>query len=74
MRFSEYEALINNSFGLRIKQDGEIVELYKTGKIIDKLLALQGLKDSVKPADKKVLQQKMEEAGLKPIVQQVFRR
>ncbi len=74
LRFSEYEALINNSFGLRIKQDGEIVELYKTGKIIDKLLALQGLKDSVKPSEKKVLQQKMEEAGLKPIIQQVFRR
>lgn len=74
MRFSEYEALVNNSFGLRIKQDGEIVELYKTGKIIDKLLALQGLKDSVKAGDKKVLQQKMEEAGLKPVIQQVFRR
>jgi Fe-S cluster assembly iron-binding protein IscA len=74
LRFSEYEAIVNNSFGLRLKSDGEIVELYKTGKIIDKLLAIQGYKDSVKPAEKKVLQQKMEEAGLKPIIQQVFRK
>ena len=74
LRFSEYEAIVNNSFGLRLKSDGEIVELYKTGKIIDKLLAIQGDKDSVKPADKKLLQQKMEEGGLKPIIQQVFRK
>jgi hypothetical protein len=74
LRFSEYEAITNVPFGVRVKPEGEIVELYKTGKIIDKLLQIQGVKDSVNAAEKKNFQLKLEEAALKPIIQQIFRK
>ena len=73
-KFLEYEALQNIPFCARIKQTGEVIELYKTSKIIDKVLSLRGIKDSIKENEKKAFQQNVEEGGLRPIVLQLFRK
>lgn len=74
MNFIEYESLINNPFTIRVNPDGEIMEIFKADKIANKYLELRGMKDSVSVEEKKLFQQDIINAALKPLLAQVFRK
>lgn len=73
-RYLEYEALVNNPFTVRLDSNGDILDVFRADKIVNKLLELRNMKDSVSAEDKKLLQQDMVEGALKPMVAQVFRK
>lgn len=70
----QYEAVVNNPFSVRISSTGEIVELYRTDKIINKFIELQKAQNRITPEQKMQVQMTLNEGMLKPIVQQIFRK
>ncbi len=72
--FIEYIAMHNVPFGIRINKIGEIVEVFKTSKIVDNMVELQGLKDKVQNEEKQQYMVSMNETAIKPLLQQFFRR
>lgn len=73
-KFLEYEGIINNTFGARVKSNGEILELYKTDKIINRLLSLRKIsRDTIPAQEIEAFEQSIVMSGLRPIVRQVFR-
>lgn len=72
-RFVDYEAVLDNPFFFRMSPKGEILEVYRVDKIVDKYLQIQGLKDSVNNEQKRQFQGNISEGALKPLIQQVFR-
>lgn len=73
-RFFEYIALLNNPFNARIDKNGNIIEIYRVTKIIDKFLELHNKKDSISSEDKQLLIQDVTEGRLRPIIMQIFRK
>ena len=74
VRYSEYVAVLNNPFNIRVSKTGEIVEIYKADRIVNEFLKLKGAADSITSAEKDFLKKDMIERALKPIVVQVFRQ
>ncbi|MCK9212501.1 MAG: DUF6263 family protein [Ignavibacteriaceae bacterium] len=72
--YANYEAIINNPFTARVAPKGEILEFFRTDRIANKILEIQGLKDSVSLEEKKMLQQQISEGALRPLLTQVFRK
>jgi len=73
VRFSNYEALINNPFSVRVSKTGEVLEIFRVDKIINKVLALNHLKDSVNAEQKIQIKRNFSEGALKQLMMQVFR-
>jgi len=73
-KFAEYEGLYKNSFGARLTSSGEIIELYKLDKIVNKMLEITGLKDSISLEEKKQIKQQLDMGSLRLIVSQIFRK
>lgn len=74
-KFFQYEALVNNQFGTRVKPNGEIVELIKTDKIIQKLIdGGPKMPQALTPQQRAEIKQNVEANLLRPILQQVFRK
>jgi hypothetical protein len=73
MKYMEYEILTNNPFNLKLSSKGEILELYNTYKIVDKLISYQKYKGKVTQEQKQQLQNSISEGMLKPVLQQLFR-
>ncbi len=73
LRYIEYEAVLNNPFSIRLDSKGEILEVYRVDKIVNKFLTIQGIKDSVTSAQKKEFQTSISETAIKPLLQQIFR-
>ena len=74
LKFANYEALINNSFNLRVDNIGNILEIYKTDKIISRYLELQNLKDSITTEEKNAMREQISEGAIKPLLSQIFRK
>lgn len=72
-RFAQYEAFVNNPFVLRINPKGEIQEISRVDRIVNKFLEIQGIKDSVSQMQRKQMQTSIAEGELRPLIQQVFR-
>ena len=72
-RYLEYEAMLNNPFSIRMSPTGEILDVYKTDRIANKVLEMRGVKDSVSAEEKKLFQQDIVNGALKPLIAQVFR-
>ncbi|MHC1739332.1 MAG: DUF6263 family protein [Ignavibacteriaceae bacterium] len=73
-KFAEYEGLYKNSFGARLTSSGEILELYKLDKIVNKMLEITGLKDSVTAEQKSQIKEQLDMGSLRLIVSQIFRK
>jgi len=73
LRYIEYEAVLNNPFSIRLDSKGEILEVYRLEKIVNKFLSIQGVLDSVTAAQKKEFQTNIAETAIKPLLQQIFR-
>ncbi|MCE1187683.1 MAG: DUF6263 family protein [Ignavibacteria bacterium] len=73
-KFIEHEALLNNSFGVRIKSNGEIVEIYKVDKIVSKFMQIQKVKaDTIPQQQMQAFKENLTASVLRPVVRQVFR-
>ncbi len=72
-QFAEHESFYKNPFHLRVNKFGQIIEIYKTDKILNLYLSLRGLLDSVKTEDKAVMQQDLSEKVIKPLLAQIIR-
>ena len=72
-KFPEYESLINNPFNMRVGMHGEIIEIYKTDKIINKFLSMRGILDSLTAQEKIMAQQDLTSRSIKPLLAQIFR-
>ncbi len=72
-KYADYEALTNSDIGLRVSKRGEILEVFRTDKIVNKFLSLKGLTDSVNAAEIAQLKTNMVEGAVKPLLYQIFR-
>lgn len=70
-QFFDQEALVNNVFEARISKSGEIIEVSKTDKIINKIMELA--KGKVNAAQKNQLKDQTVDGLLKPLIGQIFR-
>ncbi len=73
-RFAEYDALVNNEFGIRVSKYGEISDIFKVENIVNKYLYTKGIADSVGNTQKDQLRMEIIEGVLKPLVIQIFRQ
>ena len=73
VKFAEYEAFLNNPFNIRVGKHGELVEIYKTDKIMNRFLSIRGLEDSLNAQNKAMFQENMSNQSIKPLLVQVFR-
>lgn len=72
-KFPEYESFLNSPFNLRVGKQGEIIDIYKFDKIMNKFLSLRGLTDSLTAQEKIMAQQDMTNRSVKPLLAQIFR-
>jgi hypothetical protein len=73
-KFANYDALVNNPFNLRVDKTGNILEIYKTDRIVSRFLELQNLKDSVTTEEKNGLREQISQGAIKPLLSQIFRK
>jgi hypothetical protein len=73
VKFAEYEAFINNPFNIRVGKNGELIEIYKTDKIINRYLSLRGLTDSLSTQDKVMFKEDISNRSIKPLLAQILR-
>ncbi len=74
LKYADYESMVENPFTARINKKGELLELFRTDRMLTKLLDMQGYGDSLNTAQKKELKSNLEEGVLKPLLFQIFRK
>lgn len=74
LKYADYESMINNPFTLRINKKGELLEIFRTDRILTKLLDMQGYSDSLNATQNNELKNNLEEGVLKPLIFQLFRK
>lgn len=73
-KFAKYDALVNNSFDIRVTKFGDITELSKVDRIVTKFIELNKLKEELKQEDKDYIKQGIIETAIKPVLVQLFRQ
>lgn len=73
-KYAQYESLVQIPFEIRISKIGEVLDIYKTDKIVDKLLDIKGYTDSLKSDEKAKLKNDITQSVLRPMISQVFRK
>lgn len=73
-KYAQYESMVNNPFDVRISKLGELLDVYRADKIVNKLLDIKGYTDSLKADEKANLKNDITEGMLKPMLSQVFRK
>ena len=73
LQFAEHESFVNNPFNIRVSKYGELIEIFKTDKILNSYLTLRNLQDSVKTEERAVLKQDLTERVIKPLIAQIIR-
>ncbi len=71
--FIQYEAIVNNPFRMRVNKKGEVVEVTRVDKIVDKILTLQPSPQPLSIDEKASLNKNLTERAIQPLVQQLFR-
>lgn len=74
LQYAQFDALVNNAFSVTVSKIGEVTDVFKVDKIVNKLLEISGGKDKATTEEKGILKQRMVEGGLKPILTQLFRK
>lgn len=74
IKFANNEALVNNPFNLRVDSKGNILEVYKTDKIINRFLEIQNLKDSATTDQRNMLREQITLGAIRPLLSQIFRK
>ncbi|HEY6906531.1 MAG TPA: DUF6263 family protein, partial [Ignavibacteriaceae bacterium] len=73
-KYAQYESLVQNPFDIRVSKLGEVLDVFRTDKIVNKLLQIRGYADSLKAEEKAQLKNDITEGVLKPMISQVFRK
>lgn len=73
MNFVQYESILNNPFNIRISQKGEILEVYKADRIMNKFIELQKIERELSADEKAQLRSMIVDGAIKPLLQQTFR-
>ena len=71
--FIQYDAILNSQFRMRVNGKGEVLEVTRIDKIVDKLLALQPPPKPLTTEEKTTLTKNLTERAIQPLVQQLFR-
>jgi hypothetical protein len=71
--FIQYEALVNNEFRMRVNGKGEVLEVTRIDKILDKILSMQPPPKPLTTEEKATLTKSLTERAVQPLVQQLFR-
>lgn len=71
--FIQYEALVNNEFRMRVNGKGEVLEVTRIDKILDKILSMQPPPKPLTTEEKTTLTKSLTERAVQPLVQQLFR-
>jgi hypothetical protein len=70
---AQYEALIDNPFGLRVGKNGGILEIFRIDKIVDKFLQIRKAPATITNEQKEELRNNIIQGELKPLLNQIFR-
>ncbi len=73
-KYAEYKALTGSDMGVRVTKKGEILEIFRTDKIVNNFLTIKGYADSVNTAQRERLRENMVQGAIKPLLYQVFRK
>jgi len=71
--FIQYDAILNNPFRIRVNGKGEVLEVTRVDKIVDKLLTLQPPPKPLTVDERNLLAKNLSERAIQPLVQQLFR-
>lgn len=72
--FPQYESLINNSFSVTVNKYGEVTDIFKVDRIVNRLLEIGGDASKITTEQKAGLKQQIIEGGLRPLLVQLFRK
>lgn len=72
-KFADYSSLIDNPYRIRVNYKGEVIEVMRTDKILDKMLSLRGLKDKLSDTQKAQAAEQVSQNTLKPLSQLMFK-
>lgn len=70
---AQYEALLNNPFGVRLSNRGEILEIFRVDKIVTTLIDKAGYGDSLTAENKLTIKESITSGLLKPLLLQIMR-
>jgi len=73
-KYAQYESLVQNPFDIRISKVGELLDIFRTDRVVNKLLDIKGYTDSLKSNEKAALKNDITEGVLKPMIGQIFRK
>lgn len=72
-KFAQYEALTNNPFSLRISKAGEIIEIMRVDKIVNKFLEINVKANSMSQEQKGAVKMNFTDGLIRPLFNQIFR-
>lgn len=70
---AQYEALLNNPFGVRLSNKGEILEIFRVDKIVTTLIDKAGYGDSLTAENKLNIKESITSGILRPLLMQLMR-
>ncbi|HKB86121.1 MAG TPA: DUF6263 family protein [Ignavibacteriaceae bacterium] len=73
-KYAQYESLVQNPFNIRVTKIGELLDVFRTDGIVNKLLDIKGYADSLKSEEKATLKNNIADGVIKPMISQVFRK
>ncbi|MBN2572874.1 MAG: hypothetical protein JXA68_12155 [Ignavibacteriales bacterium] len=73
MKFLDFFAMINSPFRVRLTTKGEIIEITRVDKILNKMLSLQNIPDTIAVEQKNQIVESLKLGAIKPLVEKLFR-
>lgn len=73
LKFLEYETIVNTPFRARISPKGEVLEVSRIDKMVEKMNSLQPQKQDLPVEQKAALTKNLGEQAIRPITQLLFR-
>lgn len=73
MKFLEFEAVYNAPFRARVNKFGEVIEISRLDKMIDKMNSMQPQKQILTPEQKSQLAKNLGDGALRPLMQFIFK-
>jgi len=74
MKYSQYEALIKNPFSIRVSKVGEILEIMRVDKIVNKFFEINTKAKAMNAEQKASLRMNFIEGLIRPLCVQIFRQ
>lgn len=71
--FVDFESIKNKTYRVKATRTGEVIDIYHVDEILNEMLIIKGIKDSVNAEQRKVLKQNLIETGIIPLTEQLFR-